>query len=96
MLHMRSDLRFVAGCLLVAGMACAPVGTAATTPVPPATIPASTATVIPAPQADSPTATSAEPVPAATSRGPNLEASDPLSVSLASGRIQLVEFFRFT
>ena len=32
----------------------------------------------------------------ATSRGPNLEATDPSSVSLASGQLQLVEFFRFT
>ena len=32
----------------------------------------------------------------ATSRGPNLEATDPSSVSLASGDLQLVEFFRFT
>ena len=34
--------------------------------------------------------------PVATSRGPNLEATDPASVSLASGDLQLVEFFRFT
>jgi hypothetical protein len=32
----------------------------------------------------------------ATSRGPNLEATDPATVSLASGHLQLVEFFRFT
>ena len=35
-------------------------------------------------------------VPVATSRGPELEATDPLTVSLASGQIQFVEFFRFT
>lgn len=34
--------------------------------------------------------------PVATSRGPNLEATDPTTVSLASGQLQLVEFFRFT
>ena len=34
--------------------------------------------------------------PVATSRGPNLEATDPATVSLASGQIQFVEFFRFT
>jgi hypothetical protein len=34
--------------------------------------------------------------PAATSRGPNLEATDPSTVNLASGRLQLIEFFRFT
>ena len=32
----------------------------------------------------------------ATSRGPNLEAIDPTTVSLASGGAQFVEFFRFT
>lgn len=31
-----------------------------------------------------------------TSRGPNLEATDPTTVALASGQLQLVEFFRFT
>lgn len=35
-------------------------------------------------------------LPVATSRGPNLEATDPSTVSLASGNIQFVEFFRFT
>jgi ABC-type tungstate transport system permease subunit len=34
--------------------------------------------------------------PVATSRGDNLEATDPSTVSLASGQLQLVEFFRFT
>jgi hypothetical protein len=32
----------------------------------------------------------------ATSRGPQLEATDPNTVSLVSGQLQLVEFFRFT
>ena len=35
-------------------------------------------------------------LPIATSRGPDLEATDPGSVSLASGGLQFVEFFRFT
>ena len=35
-------------------------------------------------------------LPVATSRGPNLEATDPTAVSLASGGLQFVEFFRFT
>jgi len=35
-------------------------------------------------------------LPVATSRGPNLEATDPSTVSLASGNIQFFEFFRFT
>lgn len=36
------------------------------------------------------------PFPVAASRGPNLQATDPAAVSLASGQYQLVEFFRFT
>lgn len=38
----------------------------------------------------------AAPLPVATSRGDALEATDPASVSLASGGLQFVEFFRFT
>jgi len=37
-----------------------------------------------------------DPQPVATSRGPELHATDPTTVSLASGQIQFVEFFRFT
>ena len=36
------------------------------------------------------------PLPVATSRGSDLHATDPTTVSLASGGIQFVEFFRFT
>ena len=35
-------------------------------------------------------------LPVATSRGPDLHATDPTAVSLASGGLQFVEFFRFT
>lgn len=35
-------------------------------------------------------------LPIATSRGSNLEATDPWTVSLESGGLQFVEFFRFT
>jgi hypothetical protein len=38
----------------------------------------------------------AQPIGVATSRGPKLEATDPTTVNLASGGLQLVEFFRFT
>ena len=34
-------------------------------------------------------------LPVATSRGPNLEATDPKTVSMASGGLQFVEFFEF-
>ena len=80
--------------------ACAPASTgtkppAAATPVitilEPSTMPAlSEAT-------EEPTeAVAATPLPVATSRGPELEATDPTTVNLASGQIQFVEFFRFT
>ena len=36
------------------------------------------------------------PLPLATSRGSELHATDPTTVDLASGGLQLVEFFRFT
>ena len=35
-------------------------------------------------------------LPVATSRGPDLHATDPSTVRLASGGLQFVEFFRFT
>ena len=35
------------------------------------------------------------PFPIATSRGPNLEATDPRTVSMALGGLQFVEFFEF-
>ena len=37
-----------------------------------------------------------EPLPVATSRGSGLHATDPRTVSLATGGLQFVEFFRFT
>jgi hypothetical protein len=37
-----------------------------------------------------------DPLPVATSRGPDLHATNPATVSLASGQLQFVEFFRFT
>ena len=43
------------------------------------------------PVANAPTA-----LPVATSRGSALEATDPSTVSLASGELHFVEFFRFT
>jgi hypothetical protein len=83
--------------------ACAPAETVPPTNPPVATQP---------PTAIIPTATVAAPVlepttepapteeatalPIATSRGPDLHATDPTTVSLASGGLQFVEFFRFT
>ena len=49
------------------------------------------------PPTDTPTQASLPTLlPVATSRGPNLEATDPTTVNLASGQLQFVEFFRFT
>jgi hypothetical protein len=58
--------------------------------------PTSTAVVLPLETATQPAAAEATALPVATSRGPNLEATDPGTVSLASGGLQFVEFFRFT
>jgi hypothetical protein len=45
---------------------------------------------------EAPAAAAQTPQAIPTSRGPNLEATDPTTVALASGGLQLVEFFRFT
>ena len=37
-----------------------------------------------------------QPEPAFVPKGPDLEATDPATVSLAAGDLQLVEFFRYT
>lgn len=83
--------------------ACAPAATAVPTqaalPATDTPLPAATQTpeaaAQPTVQVEAPTPT-ASPLPVATSRGPDLEATDPTTVSLASGGLQLVEFFRFT
>lgn len=76
--------------------ACAPAtgtalpGTTADSPLPPSALPLESTASVPT------EAVVPSPVPAATSRGPDLHATDPGTVSLASGGLQLVEFFRFT
>lgn len=79
----------------IALSSCAPA--AASAPLEPtASEAAIPATAAPA-DSSAPEATAVVPVQAvATSRGPNLEATDPSTVNLASGQLQLVEFFRFT
>lgn len=96
--------RFFTSLILLAVLltACSPA-TATVSPAQPATVEAS-ATLPPSPTLDAasqatvaPTeALAPTPLPIATSRGPNLEATDPSTVSLASGGLQLMEFFRFT
>lgn len=79
---------------------CAPTPAAPTVDaVPQAFVPTETSVPQPTAAVDSPTAAPTQPVEVqavATSRGPNLEATDPATVSLASGQLQLIEFFRFT
>ena len=80
--------------------ACAPAAPSPTT-VPESVPPTEAEAAAPTPPEVAPEATAVPPTEApvqavATSRGPNLEATDPTTVSLASGQLQLVEFFRFT
>ena len=76
---------------------CAPAAIPATNiPIEVSTQQVVPATAIPV-DPSTPEATVVETVQAiATSRGPNLEATDPSTVDLAAGQLQLVEFFRFT
>jgi hypothetical protein len=65
-------------------------------PAPTATVqPDAAPTEAPPEQAQPTEAPSEVPQVAATSRGPNLEASDPATYARASGGLQLVEFFAF-
>jgi hypothetical protein len=96
-----SKIRLFPGLVLVAVIlaACSPAGSTAS---PGQTVirPSPTALSVPStvtPAALAPTeALAPSPVPVATSRGPELHATDPTTVNLASGGLQLVEFFRFT
>ncbi len=80
-------------------VACAP-GAASTNSPAAATQPpnvVSTPTLAaPTSAATQPAASEATALPIATSRGPDLHATDPTTVGLASGGLQFVEFFRFT
>ena len=84
------------GLVAVLLASCAPQATQP--PAPPQVVdPPQVATQTPESVAQPQVTNEAPPVVAvATSRGPNLEATDPSSVNLASGGLQLVEFFRFT
>ena len=89
------------GLIVILLPACAP-GAASTEPAASATQPpiASEPTMAP-PEPTLEAATQTAPaeataLPVATSRGPDLHATDPTTVSLASGGLQFVEFFRFT
>jgi hypothetical protein len=88
--------------LVILLVACAPEGAATN---PPAAITELPTIAILTPTLAAPTLEPATPVPSieeatalpvATSRGPDLHATDPTTVSLASGGLQFVEFFRST
>jgi hypothetical protein len=104
MIKTRFPLRLSLILLAVLFASCAPQGateTSSVQPTAPAVIVQPTATLlvqVPAPTLETAPTESVPPtaVPVATSRGPDLHASDPSTVSLASGQIQFVEFFRFT
>lgn len=100
---MKTRLMTTLSLLVVLVAACAP---ATATPIPQQPVAfAPTATFLPPvptlEQSFQPTAGPTQelaptPLPVATSRGPNLEATDPSTLSLTSGQIHFVEFFRFT
>ena len=104
-LRLRSVPRLLPSLILLAvfGAACGP-GASTVAPAQPEVIQASGTVPPPMPTADTPAQATTVPteavaetaVPIATSRGPDLHATDPTTVSLASGQLQLVEFFRFT
>jgi len=80
--------------LAVSMAACAPDAAATEPPAAATQPPALTASSLePATQ---PAPSEATVLPIATSRGPDLHATDPTTVSLASGGLQFVEFIRFT
>ncbi|MFT3895141.1 MAG: hypothetical protein QM730_26245 [Anaerolineales bacterium] len=90
--------------LLTVFLASCASGTATVSPEPLATTVIESTATAPEPSQPPTEAVSALPtetlaptaLPVATSRGPNLEATDPTTVKLASGQLQFVEFFRFT
>ena len=88
---------FLVGCAPAATPTPAqPTVTTTKSPVAPSPLPTETLPALAATET-LPTETPIEvPQPVATSRGPNLEATNPATVSLTSGDLQLVEFFRYT
>jgi ABC-type transport system substrate-binding protein len=100
---MKRRLLLVLSLVAVSLAACAPAeGTTPAKPPAANTQPPAMAvpTITVAPQTLEPTtepaSSEATALPVATSRGPRLEATNPTTVSLASGGLQFVEFFRFT
>ncbi|HUG34281.1 MAG TPA: hypothetical protein VMJ90_05895 [Anaerolineales bacterium] len=99
--------RLLPSLILIAllGAACTPQATPTQAPPNPVILEPSASPLLPAaPTLEAPTQDlgavqappTQTPIPVATSRGPDLHATDPTTVSLASGQYQFVEFFRFT
>lgn len=78
--------------VVLVASACASAATSVPATPPPTAESISAATALP----EATAASSVDVQAVATSRGPDLEATDPTTVNLASGQLQLVEFFRFT
>ena len=86
-------------------VSCAPSATTESAPAaePPSSVDSAPATEAAAPESEPTAVTLVDPtevpaleLPSYLPRGDSLEATDPSTVSLASGGLQLVEFFRFT
>lgn len=96
---MKSRLLFwtVGLALVIVAASCAPAETILPAPSATETAPVAAPADTTAPEAVVAAPTQVVDVQAVpTSRGPDLHATDPSTVSLASGGLQLVEFFRFT
>lgn len=103
-------LRFISNLSLFAVLltaACASAATESAAPLPTdlavqasltplADIPSPTLEVVTQPAAYLTATPVVEAQPIATSRGPDLHATDPTTVTLAAGQLHFVEFFRFT
>ncbi len=74
----------------------APAVDASATPASPPDVTVTSEVTVTSPSEATLVPTEAVILPVATSRGAELHATDPASVALASGGLQLVEFFRFT
>ncbi len=93
---MRPRFFFWTVSLVAVLLASACASAATSVPAAPPAVESIPATAAPVSTLPAPTTGSVDVQAVATSRGPDLEATDPTTVSLASGQLHLVEFFRFT
>jgi hypothetical protein len=95
---MKLRILFILSLFAISVAACAPASTeaveASNTPL--VDVPSSTQEERVEPTLELTPTQSVDVLPAATSRGPELHATDPTTVSLATGQLHFVEFFRFT